>query len=53
MKSAGTSNEAGGVAKNAVIDGVELDALDDGTVVVLTCGFACTSRHVARVRQLE
>ena len=42
MKSAGTPNEVGGVAKNAVAD----DTLDGGTVV-LACGFACTSRHVA------
>ena len=53
MKSAGTSNEVGGVAKNAVVDEVELDALYGGTVVVLTCGFACMSRHVVRVHQLE
>ena len=45
MKSAGTPNEAGGVAKNAVVD----DALDGGAVVVLVCRFACTPRHcVAR-----
>ena len=48
MKSAGTPNKAGGVVKNAVLDEVELDALDGGTVVVLACDFACTSRHVVR-----
>ena len=48
MKSAGTPNEASGVAKNAVVDEVELEALDGGIVVVLACGFAGTSRHIAR-----
>ena len=36
------------VVENTVVDEVELDALDGGIVVVLACGFACTSRHVAR-----
>ena len=54
MKSAGTPNEAGGVAKNAVVDEAELDALDGGIVVVLACGFACTSQERLQVvRQLE
>ena len=44
MKSAGTLNEAGGVAKKAVLVDEELDAVTVG----FGTGSACTSRHTAR-----